>query len=228
MQVMALRSLVGLPVVLIFAMGAPSVSAGEGAVALRLATTGFALEASRAVNETVGLRVGGSLLGLGVTREESDLTYDADLKLRSLAGYVDFHPNAAAFRLTAGLVYNKNRVEATARPTASTFEVNDVTYQASQVGTLTGVGHVGSRTWAPYLGLGFGSARGINSVFFVFDLGIVFQGPPSIELSATGPLASDAQFQADLQAEEDDLNDEIDEPLYKYYPVVSIGLGFRF
>jgi hypothetical protein len=225
---MVSRSVSRLAAILGFVLTASVVSAGGGAATVRVGTTGFGLEGSTALNEKVGLRAGGSLFSLGVTREESDVTFDADLKLRSLAAYVDLHPTGGAFRFTGGLVYNKNRVEATGVPTAGTFELNGVTYQASDVGTLSGVGHVGTRTWAPYLGIGFGSARGVTRLFFALDLGVVFQGPPRVDLTVTGPLASDALFQADLQAEEDDVNHDLDRSLYKYYPVFSIGLGIRF
>jgi hypothetical protein len=221
-------SLTRVVVVLVSALGAPALSANERAVTLRVGTLGFSLEAATSLNGKVGVRAGGSLFSLGATETESDITYDVDLKLRSLAGYVDFHPTEGAFRLTAGLVYNKNRIEATAVPTSGTFEVDDVTYEASQVGTLEGVGRFGSRTLAPYLGLGFGSARGESRVFVAFDLGVVFQGSPTVDLSATGPLASNAQFQSDLQSEEAQANEELAEPLLRYYPVLSLGIGVRF
>ncbi len=201
-------------------------SAEDHAVLLRLGTSGFALEASTALSPTLGLRAGGSLFTLSVTRRESDLTYDADLKLRSLAGYVDLYPGDGAFRFTAGLVFNKNRIEAVGVPTGGTFELNGQRYDASDVGTLTGTGRIGSRTWAPYLGLGVGSSRGPSRVFFALDLGVIFHGSPTVSLGATGPLASDLGFRADLAAEERDANDDIEG--YRYYPVLSIGLGIRF
>jgi hypothetical protein len=225
---MGIRSIAGFAVALVSILGATVVSAGEHAVALRLGTTGFGLEGATSLNDHVGLRAGGSLFSLGATQEESDVTYDVDLKLRSLAGYVDLHPTAGAFRFTAGLLYNKNRIEATGVPSSGTFELDGVTYEASGVGTLRGVGRIGSRTWAPYLGLGFGAARGDSRVFFAIDLGVVFQGSPRIELSATGPLASDTEFLAHLRAEQDDANQELDDPLFRYYPMVSIGIGVRF
>ena len=158
---------------------------------VRVGTTGFGLEGSTALNEKVDLRAAGSLFLLGVIRKESDVSFDADLKLRSLAAYVDLHPTGGTFRFTGGLVYNKNRVEATGVPTGGgTFELNGVTYQASDVGRLTGVGRIGTRTWAPYLGIGFGSARGDTRLFFALDLGVVFQGPPRVDLAAMGPLAA--------------------------------------
>ena len=221
-------TLAGLFVALVSVLGAPALSAGERAVALRLGTLGFSLEGATSLTDRVGVRASGSLFSLGATETESDITYDVDLKMRSLAGYVDLHPTGGAFRLTAGLLYNKNRIEATAVPTSGTFEVDDVEYDASQVGTLEAVGRLGSRTVAPYLGLGFGSARGESPVFFAFDLGVVFQGSPTVELSATGPLASNAQFQSDLQAEEAQANEELAEPLLRYYPVLSLGIGVRF
>jgi hypothetical protein len=224
---MALRTVGSLMIVLLCALGA-SAAEIERALMLRLGTTGIGLDSGTLLNYRVGLRLGGTLFNYGIQQTESDITYDAHLKLRSLHGLVDIHPTGGAFRLTGGLVYNKNRVEATAVPTGGTFELDGVTYPASQVGTLKAVGRIGSRTWAPYAGLGFGRAGGEKRVFFVLDLGVIFQGQPTIELSATGPLAASAAFQADLQAETADTNADLADGSLRYYPVLSAGIGFRF
>lgn len=203
-------------------------SAEDRALVLRAGTTGLGLDFAVSLSDTVSVRGSGALLGLATEKTESDIDYDTELRLRSLGGFVDLHPAGGDFRLSGGLVYSRHRIEATAMPASGTIELGGVSYPASQVGTLLGVGFIGSRRLAPYAGLGFGRPRGDGRVFFAFDLGLVFHGSPRIELSATGPLASNAQFQADLAAEEEELNADLDEPLYRYYPVVSFGIGFRF
>jgi hypothetical protein len=57
---------------------------------------------------------------------------------------------------------------------------------------------------------------------------VVFQGRPFVVLDATGVLGGFPPFQADLQAEENDVNEDLDDALYQYYPLVSFGVGFRF
>ena len=54
----------------------------------------------------------------------------------------------------------------------------------------------------------------------------MFQGSPTANLSATGPIASDPGFQADLAKEENNLQDDLDN--FEYYPVISIGFNYRF
>ena len=61
---------------------------------------------------------------------------------------------------------------------------------------------------------------------FIFDFGIVFQGSPAVELSASGPLASDRTFQQDLKEEEEDLENDIRH--IRVYPALSFGFTYRF
>ncbi|MGD2046499.1 MAG: hypothetical protein PVJ80_01335 [Gemmatimonadota bacterium] len=99
------------------------------------------------------------------------------------------------------------------------------TYTGAEVGTLTGVFSLSSAM--PYLGIGFGNPIG-KRVGFMLDLGVGFGSVPTVELGATGPIASDPTFQSDLNQREAEFQDDIPE-LLKYYPIaslsVSIGLG---
>jgi len=55
---------------------------------------------------------------------------------------------------------------------------------------------------------------------------VAFIGSPRVALSATGTLAGNPEFRANLAKEEDDLQDEADK--FKIYPVLSANLYFRF
>ena len=78
---------------------------------------------------------------------------------------------------------------------------------------------------APYIGVGL-DFRIANTLGLSMDLGVLSQGSPSISTSATGPIASDPAFQSDLEAERQELENELDD--YDLYPVLSIGLNFNF
>ena len=54
----------------------------------------------------------------------------------------------------------------------------------------------------------------------------MFQGSPEVTLSATGPITSDTTFLAELAKEEDNLQDDLDS--YEFYPIISIGINYRF
>lgn len=121
-------------------------------------------------------------------------------------------------------MYNDNHIDITAEPSA-TFDIGDTTYSASQVGTLEG--EVEFNEIAPYIGIGWDTSFGKNNRFgLLVDLGVIYQGTPDVELKATGPFASNQAFKNDIQAEEDKLQDDLDQ--YEYYPVIGVGLSYRF
>jgi hypothetical protein len=59
------------------------------------------------------------------------------------------------------------------------------------------------------------------------DAGVVFQGSLDVALTSTGgSLSGDPDLQAALAAEEAQLEDDIDE--FDLYPVLALGVGYRF
>jgi hypothetical protein len=57
--------------------------------------------------------------------------------------------------------------------------------------------------------------------------GVSFSKEPKVDLIATdGTLAGDPTFQAELQREEDNVRD--DAKGFKYFPIVQVGLNYRF
>ena len=144
----------------------------------------------------------------------------------TVGGFVDLHPFGNAFRLTGGLVLWNTSVKGEAVLTGP-VTIGDVVYQPAQVGSLTGTADY-SRTIAPLVGLGV-AGRGRFAV--MFDLGIVMTGHPKVDLTVNSPLtgAERAQLDAEVQKEEASAQGEIDDqPLAKYYPVVSLGFKIRF
>ncbi|MDP6780108.1 MAG: hypothetical protein QGI83_25360 [Candidatus Latescibacteria bacterium] len=195
--------------------------AGVG-VTVKAGTLGIGAEVTKSIVPTVNVRVGGSYFTYGFDGTEGDVSYDLDLKLKSFNLLVDFHPILGrGLRLSAGMVLNSNGVDMVSRPTAS-YDIGGTTYTATDVGTIHGA--VDFKSFAPYVGIGWGNAAG-GRWGIAFDLGLALQGSPQVDLSATGPIASDAQFLAELRQEESQVQDDISG--FKYYPVVSLGLSFK-
>ena len=137
---------------------------------------------------------------------------------------MDWFPFDNAFHMTGGLLVNQNELELTAKTTAN-YEIGNTTYTAAEVGTLTG--ELDFNDVAPYIGIGWGNPFGKEGNWsFAIDLGVMFQGSADVDLSANGTLAGNAAFAANLAREEDNLEDEIDD--YQYYPVIALGVSYRF
>lgn len=198
--------------------------ARDTSVGIRASTLGIGVEAEKPLTDSIGIRGGVNYFTYTYSGAEADIEYDFDLDLKSVPILVDWHPFKGSFRLSGGALFNGNEINATAKPVAD-FDINGVTYTASDIGTLKG--KIDFNAIAPYLGLGwdtsFGKERGFG---FVFELGAVFQGTPEANLTVSGPIASDPTFQSDLAAEEADLQDALDD--FKTYPVLAIGMSYRF
>ena len=209
-------------------MAGTTPAAAEGlAVGARIGTPGLGIEVTQSLTDQVNLRAGLNNYGYTRTGTQNEVDYTAELKLRSYSALLDLHPGGGAFRLTGGFFYDKNRVEGLATST-TTIEVNNTVYRAADIAPLTGSVSL-ERKIAPYLGLGVGNAVGRGKrLSLALDLGVVFQGYPSVALQAQGPLASDAGFQADLAQLQRDVNDDLRKSYFKYYPVVSLGLAYQF
>jgi len=199
---------------------------GPVAVGVSLSTLGIAPELSLHLSRWFGLRSGFHYLSASFDEDVEDVSYELRPKWQNLTALADVHPFGNAFRLTGGLVLWKTKAEADGLLTGP-VEIGNSTYQPSEVGALLGTADY-SRSVAPMFGLGF-AGRGRFAV--TFDLGVVVTGRPDVSLSVDSPLtgAALAQLEADVAAEEAQIRQDIeDEPLAKFYPVISLGFKLRF
>jgi opacity protein-like surface antigen len=195
-------------------------------VLLKAGTLGAGLDVSVGMSESLGLRLQANALSYEDDLTESDVDYSADLELKSAGLLLDWHPFRGVFRVSLGAYWNGNEATAVGRPTGGTYEINGTTYASAEIGSLNG--QVDFPSVAPYLGLGFGSAPKAGSgLSFSFDVGVLYQQEANVALSvACGTTVRCAQLQSDVAAEAVSLQDDLKD--YKFYPVVSFGIGYRF
>jgi hypothetical protein len=155
------------------------------------------------------------------TVDDVDFTTDLPSFARAT---VDFYPVGFMYLSGGGLLVTKSGDISVEGTFNGTQEFGGNTYTSAEVGTLIGVFSLSS--FMPYLGIGFGNPIG-KRIGFGLDLGVGFGSVPGVDLSATGPIASDATFQADLNQRESEMQDDIP-TLLKYYPVASLYLSFGF
>jgi hypothetical protein len=197
---------------------------GKNGVALKVGALGLGVEYTRSMSDRLTLR--GALYGsqYGFDSEESDIEYALDLIWDSFSLGVDFHPGKGPFRLSAGYLSNDNRLEAVSTPTEAEF-IGDSPYTPAQIGTLSGL-ITFENDGAPFAGLGWDWSRDNSKFGMSFDLGIVSQGSPVVELRSTGTIANDPGFQTDLEAEEEQIEDDLDG--LDMVPYLTLGFVFRF
>jgi hypothetical protein len=193
-------------------------------VGLRFGTTGLGLEVGKLLTSHLAVRVGANYFKFSATKDQSDVTYNADLKMQSFSALLDLFPGSrGGFHLTAGLMTNPVTITGTGQPSGSTYEINGVSYTAAQVGTLTAVAKFPSTS--PYVGIGFGTPARNHAFEFLFDLGAVI-GQPTITMSATG-AAANAALTGDIQSQVATTQADVRKYM-KVWPVVSFGLAYRF
>lgn len=209
-------------VALMAAVSAPAFAAGATAkVDLHVSTLGYGLGVAFPVTDEVSARIGFNQFKKTFSTTSSGLNYTGDFKLSSLGVLADWHPWNGATHFTAGLMGNGNKFTMTAAATGGNYTINGQTYTSAQVGTLTT--EVGFKKIAPYLGVGWSGQAKNKGFSFNSDFGIMFQGSPKATITTTGSGGS--AMTADAQNQ---LNADLKNKSYKYYPVISCGVGYAF
>jgi len=205
--------------------------ASAQAIAARAGSTGFGGDFSFPVTDRFGLRA--NLFGGSISHAttESGVHYDSRMRFETAMGLLDFFPAAGRFRLSAGVAYNNNRLDLRARAASSsgTIDINDTTYNISDIGPVTGELRFNKAN--PYFGVGWGNgSRNLGvGLFFSSDLGIMIVNP-RVRLNANCPStfspAQCAQLDNNLREEEQQFKD--DWGYHSWYPVLSFGIGYRW
>lgn len=216
------KSMAGTLLLAFLATGTASADDSEWGVGIKAGTLGLGVEARWSGLPYIDFRIGANSYTYEDDGSQAGILYDADLDLETFFVTGNFHFPLSPFRLTAGLFANGNEMNmVSAEP--GNFRIGGTDYSAADVGTLSSNTSFGSTS--PYVGLGFDfevfGKAGLN-----FDVGVLLQGDPEVTLVADGLLASDPTFQAELEAERQDLEDKFSD--FKAYPVVSLSFVYNF
>jgi hypothetical protein len=189
-------------------------TAQAAGVGVRVGTTGLGIDVAKNVAPTLDVRLGYSGGSWGYDSSTSGASYKGDIKLSNLNALLDFHPLGPLFRISGGVIFNKNKYDATGTPNG-------------QAGSFNATVESG-KTAAPYLGIGWGNVAGAGVNFYA-DLGVMFMGTPKATISANCSGLSGAQctaLQNQVATEQQNLQDKLDR--FKAYPVLNVGLTIGF
>jgi len=201
---------------------------------------GLGADVAVPVGERVNVRGGFSVFGFSHDFDDEDIKLAAQLKLRSVSAHLDWFPFGGGFHLSPGLMlYDGNAVDANALvPRGETFDLGNRTLTSDPSNPVTGTLVVSfKKKVAPSLRLGWGNMvpRGNRRWSIPFEIGVVFSGAPTavfnLEGSACGRtmcrnIATDPQLQADVQTEQQQINDDLS--VLKVIPVISLGFSVTF
>lgn len=211
-------------------------------VAVRASTLGFGVEVIKSVSTRVNLRVQYNGFNYSKDVDDSDITYQGKLKWQTYGLLADWHPFKGSFRLSGGAYHNGNKIGLSASCPNGCDVGDDTKITSTGPNPATITGDVRFKSLSPYLGFGWGNAMKGWPLHFGFDIGVLFQGSPKIDLAATGnatvtdkpsgtttgpkDIGSDPTVQAEVIKEEKQAQD--DSSQFKLWPVISFTIGYRF
>jgi hypothetical protein len=217
---------------------------GEGGipvgVGVKVSSLGIGGEAAVALTHRSNVRVGFNYFSYSDTFNKDGATYKGALGLRSAQATYDLFL-VSSFHISPGvLLYNGNKVTANVSvPGGQNFTLNNVSYMSDPADPVAGTGRLRVYKAAPMVLLGFGNLVPRNGHHFSasFDIGAAYQGPPRITLNLAGSacdssgvfcrsVASDPTIQANVVSEQAKLNKSASP--FRFYPVLSFGVGYKF
>ncbi len=214
------------------------------AVSAEIGTLGYGANLAWSMNETTELQAGwagGDVSDIKDDFDVDDVEYeikDADFSNPYLG--VQMRPAANWFTVGAGIIVPDNDLDVEARGEGDIFEIDDVSYFATDVGTLAGtVEH--RNDLAPYLTVGF--RPNISDRWGVFgEIGAAYMGKTDATVRAVGDATENVgYFDASGERVEPNESDVTrgdvarraereleDDDLLEWFPIVKLGATYRF
>ncbi len=200
----------------------PSRAHAQAGIAIHVGTLGVGIDIATSFGSRIGLRSGFNFFPTDIDATVSDVPYQIDLASPTFTVMLDLYL-AGPLRVSGGVLFTTDDLVLASEITGY-VDINGSSYSPAEVGRLTGT--IVTRELSPYAGIGLGNP-GRSRFGFFLDLGVGFHGTPVFTLTAVGGSAnSSPQFQADLDAEELSIQQDISK--ITVFPVATIGFSIGF
>lgn len=209
------------------AAAAQSTAGGPFSLGLGVGTNGPVVEGGFRLNDQLVLRGQGAFLDFGYGFKSNDVRYAGRIHFNTGGGFVDWHPLASPWLITAGAVSGQRKVDVSAKPSLpGVITIHGVTYPVTEVGSV--VGSIDYGAAAPVIGIGWDNTFYTRRGWGLRALAGVEFGdhPPATALHAIGPLATNPAVISGVQAEQTSLRRQAAD--FSYFPVVQLGVNYRF
>ncbi|MEN8626029.1 hypothetical protein [Psychrobacter proteolyticus] len=208
-------------------------------VSAEVGTLGYGANIGWSLNEKTELQAGwagGDVADLfGGDFDADDVNYDVDSDFSNPYLGVQLRPTGNWFTVGAGIIVPDNDFDVTANSEGGTYKINDVSYNADDVGTLQGTMEHRNKL-APYATIGF--RPNITNNFGLFgEIGAAYMGKTDATVNATDPdsLVSISNGVTDVPSgltagdvanlAEQELEDK---DWLEWLPIVKVGATYRF
>lgn len=162
--------------------------------------------------------------------EGDELDYDSDVDLENSYLLADWHPWNGRFRVSFGSFFNNSEATVITRcnnealvPGTESCEFGNSRFSPTLLGEITT--EVDFDTVAPYLGIGWGhqakSGFALNA-----DLGVAYIGSAHVDIRSSGSCNDNAECRRQVNEEEKEVEEELDK--FRFLPIVSLGVSYRF
>jgi hypothetical protein len=192
------------------------------AVGVKAGTLGLGLEVIWQPLTYLDLRIGANAFKFTDDGDVASIYYDQELSLESVYGTANIHFENSPMRVTVGYYSNGNEL-LLVNDQMLDQEIGGVIYPGAGIGTLSSTTVFANG--APYFGIGYDFAIGEN-FGLIADVGVLWQGDPEVTLTADGALSGDPGFQAALEAERQELEEDLSD--FKAWPLLQLGFVYRF
>jgi hypothetical protein len=221
---------------------------GRFGIGVKGSLLGGGVEVAARVTHHTNVRAGFNMISYSRGFNKDGIAYQGTLGFKTVEAHYDIFPWAGNFHISPGvLAYIGDPITATAAVAGGqSFTLGGTTYYSESLANpVTGTGKIDFNQAAPMATIGWGNLvpRGRNKHFSVpFEIGVAFQGSPKATLNLAGnvcPTAASAStgvgcssvatypgLQANVLSEQTKLNNSMS--LFKAYPIISLGFGYKF
>ena len=215
-------------------------SSSKVGIGVKFSTLGVGIEAATPLTYKLNLRGGFNFFRYSRGITNNGIQYAGHLHFQSGEAHLDWFP-LGGFHISPGLLfYNGNSLVASAAvPGGQTFSLGGTTYMSDPTAPVTGTGKLDFVKVAPSLMVGLGNLipRNGRHFSFLFEVGAVYQGSARVALNFAGnvcdqtgticgPIASDPTVQANIVSQQQKIQKDVNP--YRFFPVISGGIGFNF
>jgi len=212
-------------------------------VGVKTSMLGAGIEVAAPVTHRTNFRAGFNMISFSRTFNKDGVAYAGQLGFKTVEAHYDIFPFAGRFHISPGvLTYIGDPITATAAVAGGqSFTLGGVQYYSSTQVPITGTGKIDFNRASPTITMGWGNLvrRDRGHWSFPFEIGVAFQGSPKATLNLAGdicsppapgtgciPVAQNPTALSQIVSEQTKLNNSMS--LFKVYPIISSGVGYKF
>jgi len=216
-------------------------NSGNFGIGVKASLLGGGVEGAVRMTKRTNVRAGFNMFSYSRGFTKDGVPYNGELSFKTVEAHYDVFPFAGKFHVSPGvLAYVGDPITATTKvPGGQNFSLGGTTFYSDTAAPVTGSGKINFNRAAPMATFGWGNlvpSKESKHFSIPVEFGIAFQGSPKATLNLAGNAClapgtecrsvTDPAIQAQVQSEQTKINNSMS--FFKVYPIISVGLGYKF